>query len=152
MGGGLAYQETIEEMDRELTRVVEDFDRAVNVEALRQTKETGELSFSQSLDSSFSIVVRRAEGFAWSAQICQGRLSPGSRLYGRHPQIAPRTNQGLGDQWIGADRRGKYILGLRHAWHRQDVVSAFDLRESPRSKAACGSIFLSKGRPGIERA
>ena len=64
-GGGLAYQETIEEMDRELTMVVEDFDRAVNVEALRQTKEIGEHTFSQSLDSSFSIVLCRAEGFAW---------------------------------------------------------------------------------------
>jgi len=49
--GGSAYQEAIEEMDRELTRVVEDFDRAVNVEALRRTKETGEHSLSQSLDS-----------------------------------------------------------------------------------------------------
>jgi len=29
----------IEEMDRELTRVIEDFDRAVNVEALRLAKE-----------------------------------------------------------------------------------------------------------------
>ena len=47
MGGGQAYQETIEEMDRELTSVVEDFERAVNVEALRQTKETGEHSSSQ---------------------------------------------------------------------------------------------------------
>ena len=28
-------------MDRELTKVIEDFDRAVNVEALRLAKETG---------------------------------------------------------------------------------------------------------------
>ena len=36
-------------MDEALTRVVEDFDRAVNVEALRRTKETGKhprLNFS----------------------------------------------------------------------------------------------------------
>ena len=33
--------EAIEEMDRELTKVIEDFDRAVNVEALRLAKETG---------------------------------------------------------------------------------------------------------------
>jgi len=39
--GGSVYQEAIEEMDRELTRAIEDFDRAVNVEALRRTKETG---------------------------------------------------------------------------------------------------------------
>ena len=38
---GLAHPETIEEMDRELARVIEDFDLAVNVEALRLTKITG---------------------------------------------------------------------------------------------------------------
>ena len=31
----------IEEIDRELTRMIEDFDRAVNVEALRRAKEAG---------------------------------------------------------------------------------------------------------------
>ena len=39
--GGLAYQEAIAEMDRELTKVIEDFDRAVNIEVLRQSKESG---------------------------------------------------------------------------------------------------------------
>ena len=39
--GRPADLKTIEELDIELTRVVEDFDRAVNVEALRQTKQTG---------------------------------------------------------------------------------------------------------------
>ena len=38
--GGLVHLEKIEEMDRELSNVIEDFDRAVNVEALRQAKET----------------------------------------------------------------------------------------------------------------
>ena len=38
---GPAYLEMIEQMDRDLTKVTEDFDRAVNVEALRRTKETG---------------------------------------------------------------------------------------------------------------
>jgi len=42
--GGLIYPEMIEEMDRELTRVIEDFDRAVNVEAIRVAKETGKHS------------------------------------------------------------------------------------------------------------
>ena len=42
--GASAYQEAIEEMDKELTTVVEDFDRAVNVDALRRTKETGQHS------------------------------------------------------------------------------------------------------------
>ena len=42
-----AYLEMIEEMDRELTKVIEDFDRAVNVETLRLANETSKLSFSQ---------------------------------------------------------------------------------------------------------
>ena len=43
--GGPAYPEMIEEMDRELTKVIEDFDRAMNFEALRLASE---LSLSQS--------------------------------------------------------------------------------------------------------
>ena len=38
--------EAIEEMDDELTKVIEDFDRAVNVEALRLVKESGEHTLS----------------------------------------------------------------------------------------------------------
>ena len=48
--GGPAYPEMIEDIDRELTTVIEDFDRAVYVEALRQADETSKLSFSQSVD------------------------------------------------------------------------------------------------------
>jgi hypothetical protein len=40
--GGLVKAGTIEEMEKDLTKVIEDFDRAVNVEALRRIKETGE--------------------------------------------------------------------------------------------------------------
>ena len=43
----------IEEMDEELTKVIEDFDRAVNVEALRLAKETGKHSLLQFGDISF---------------------------------------------------------------------------------------------------
>lgn len=45
--GGLDYEGTIEEMDRELTAVIEDFDRAVNAEALRLAKENGKQSLCQ---------------------------------------------------------------------------------------------------------
>ena len=45
-GGGPAYPKMIEEMDRELNHVIEDFDRAVYVEALRLANETSKLSFS----------------------------------------------------------------------------------------------------------
>ena len=43
--GGPTYTEMIEEMDRELTKVVEDFDRAVGVEALRLANESSRHSF-----------------------------------------------------------------------------------------------------------
>ena len=49
--GGPAYPEMIEEMDRELTKVIEDFDRAMNFEALRLANDTSKLSCSQSVDS-----------------------------------------------------------------------------------------------------
>ena len=51
--GGPVHPEAIEEMDRELTKVIEDFDRAVNVEALRLVKETGKHSLSQLGKSTF---------------------------------------------------------------------------------------------------
>ena len=41
---GLAHSQRVEEMDRELTKVIEDFDRAVNVEALCLAKETRRLA------------------------------------------------------------------------------------------------------------
>ena len=49
--GGPSYREMIEEMDRELTKIIEDFDRAMNFEALRIVNETSKLSFSQSVDN-----------------------------------------------------------------------------------------------------
>jgi hypothetical protein len=49
--GGPAYPEMIEEMVEELNNVIEDFDRAVNVEALRLANETSKLAFSESVDS-----------------------------------------------------------------------------------------------------
>jgi len=38
--GGLVRPQKIEEMDEALTKVIEDFDRAVNVETLRVARET----------------------------------------------------------------------------------------------------------------
>ena len=49
--GGPAYPEMIKEIDGELTKVIEDFDRAMNFEALRLANETSKLSFSHSVDS-----------------------------------------------------------------------------------------------------
>ena len=41
IGGGLAHPQEIEEMERELAKVIEDFELAVNVDALSLTKATG---------------------------------------------------------------------------------------------------------------
>ena len=49
-GGGPAYPELIEEMDRDLNNVIEDFGRAVYVEALRLANESSKLPFSQPVD------------------------------------------------------------------------------------------------------
>ena len=48
--GGPADSELIEEMDRVLTNIIEDFDRGVNVEALHLANETSMLSSSRSID------------------------------------------------------------------------------------------------------
>jgi len=53
MGGGL---DAIEEMDKELSKVIEDFDSAVNIKALHLTKETGKYSLSHPGDISFSVI------------------------------------------------------------------------------------------------
>jgi len=49
--GDPAYPEMIEEMERELSKVIDDFERAVNVEALRIANETSTLSFSRTVES-----------------------------------------------------------------------------------------------------
>ena len=62
--GGPVHPEKIEEMDNELTKVIEDFDRAVNVEALRLAKETGKHAFFQSGESALSVLSCRTTVFA----------------------------------------------------------------------------------------
>ena len=49
--GGPAYPEMFEEIDRELTKAIEDFDRAMSFEALRLANDTSKLSFSYCVDS-----------------------------------------------------------------------------------------------------
>ena len=64
MVGGPVHQEAIEEMDRNLTKVIEDFDRAINVEALRLVKETGKHASAHSSQSLCSAISCRATVFA----------------------------------------------------------------------------------------
>jgi hypothetical protein len=55
IAGRTGRPEIIEEMDEQLTKVIEDVNRTVNFEALRLVKETGKRSLSQSGDISFSV-------------------------------------------------------------------------------------------------
>ena len=104
--GGPADTEMIEEMDRELTKVIEDFDRAVIVESLRLVNEIGELSFSQPVDSCSSrfgcrasrASASRARVSVQTASACRDRLSAQPLLHGRHPPISSQSNHGLGSQ------------------------------------------------------
>ena len=47
---GSKYLKMIEEIDKELDRVIEDFDRAMNFEALRLAKDNSKLSFPNPFD------------------------------------------------------------------------------------------------------
>ena len=53
------HLDVIEEVDKELTKVIEDFDRAVSVEALLLARRMGKHRVSESGDSSISLVSRR---------------------------------------------------------------------------------------------
>ena len=55
--GGPAQQETIEEMDMELTKVIEDFGRAVDVEALHLAQKSSKCSFLNQMILHFNGVV-----------------------------------------------------------------------------------------------
>ena len=85
-------------MGKDLTKVIEDFDRAVNVEALRLVKETGTHSLSQCDDSRFSLILCRAGAFARAARFRESWLFLEWSLYGWYPAIYPRSNHGLGGE------------------------------------------------------
>ena len=51
--GGLVCPEKIEEMDKELTKIIEDFSHAVNVETLYLVQKNGRHSLSRPGASSF---------------------------------------------------------------------------------------------------
>ena len=59
-----AYLESVEDMEKELTKVIGDFDRAVDVEALCLAKKSGKRLLSQSGNNSFSVISCRAKAYA----------------------------------------------------------------------------------------
>ena len=74
----------IEEMDGELAKVIEDFLRAVNVEALCLVKRGGKHSLSQYSVRTFSVALCRARVSTQPAWTYQNRLWPGPLLYVHH--------------------------------------------------------------------
>jgi hypothetical protein len=91
----------IEEMDEELAKVIEDFMRAVDVEALRLAKKSGKQPLSRYSVNPLSVVscrASRARASTQTAYTYQDWLSPAPPLYGWHSQISPQRNRRLGDQ------------------------------------------------------
>ena len=68
MMSGLVRPEKIEEMDRDLAKVIEDFGHAVNVETLYLAKKNGTYSISRSDDVSSSVIPCRATAFGHAAE------------------------------------------------------------------------------------
>ena len=73
MVGGLVRPEKIEEMGRELDKVIEDFGHAVNVETLYLAKKNGTHSISRSDYVSFSVVLCRATALGHAAETSRNR-------------------------------------------------------------------------------
>ena len=104
--GGPTYPEMIEEMDRELTKVIEDFDRAMNFEALRLANdETSKHSFLK-----LSIVDPQGFGLERAEQeLLFKRLMPVKTGYHRSLCCMDGTRQSLLDQitdWV-ANKSGQ---------------------------------------------
>ena len=82
--GGPAYPEMIEEVDGELTKVIEDFDRAMNFEALRIANETSKPSFlTLSIVNPQGFGVERIEQGRAEQELLFGRLKPVETGYNR---------------------------------------------------------------------
>ena len=110
--GGLRGAGTIEEIERDLTRVIEDFDRAVNVEALRRTKETGRHLF---------LVMVHSQLLCVEQELLLGRLESVKTNYHQDSRCMDGTREFLLKQlmdWATEDPRQKeesntyWIYGL----------------------------------------
>jgi len=91
--GGPTYPEMIEEMERELHKIIEDFGLAVNVEALRLANETSKLAFSESVNRRSSELWCRA-GRANRARTSRARACGASarRASARRARIAVQAS------------------------------------------------------------
>jgi len=109
--GGPEYNEMIEEIDKELTKIIEDFDRAVGVEALYLVNETSKLSFHQSVDQ--RRVIEQAE-----QDLLLRRLKPVETGYHRDLCCMDGTRQSLLNHvmdWV-ANKPGQGNVLQRNAY------------------------------------
>ena len=117
--GGPGYPEMIEEMDRELTKVIEDFDRAMNYEALRLANETSKLSFS-----SLSIVDPQGFGVErervdQEQELLFRRFKPVDTSYHHNLCCMDGTRQSLLNQvtdWIANKAGQENVLQRNTCW------------------------------------
>src|SRR5258706_2077084 len=90
--GGHSYPERIEKANRELTEVIEDFDRAMNFEALRIANETSKLSC-------LNLSIVDPQGFGVGEQeLLSARLKPVEAGYHREFCCMDGTRQSLLNQ------------------------------------------------------
>jgi len=104
----------IEKMDKELMSIVEDFDRAVNVEALRQAKATGEYSY-------LNLSIVHTQQFCVEQVFLLGRFKSVTAGYhqdlrcmeGTRESLLKRIMDWVADRSEQTDRRNTYwIYGL----------------------------------------
>ena len=115
MIGGPAYPEMIEEIDKELTKVIEDFDRAMSFEALRLANETSKLSF-------FNWSIVDPQGFVGERveqELLIGRLKPVETNYLLNLRCMDSTRQSLLNQitdWVSSKSGQENILQRNAYW------------------------------------
>ena len=123
--GGPAYPEMIEEVDRELTKVIEDFDRAMNFETLRLVNETKAFLFSiPSTDDPQGFGVGRAERERVEQERVEHellfrRLKPVGTGYQRDLCCMDGTRQSLLNQvtdWVTNDSGQEGVLQRNAYW------------------------------------
>ena len=142
------HPEKIEEMDRELTKVIEDFNHAVDVEALRLTKKIGKHLLPLPGDHSFSMApveqdflltrLKRVEtGYDLALRCMEGtRVTPLDQIMAWAADASDSSNI----YWIyGLPGIGKTSL-------------AHSICEMFHNKVARRSVFLPEGRCKYERA
>src|SRR5258706_5686984 len=150
--GGPSYPEMIEEMDKELTNVIDDFDRAMNFEALRLANETSMLSFSQSVDS-------QSSSFGVGEQeLLSARLKPVEAGHHRNLCCMDDTRKSLLNQIMDWVANTESVLQRNTYWFHglpgigKASLAPFHLCNPCQAKPPCWCHFLPEGRPGFERA